>query len=229
MARQIIFPPVEEADSDGLLAVGGDLEIDTLLTAYSQGIFPWPISNEYPLAWFSPDPRGVIDIESFHLPQSFKKWLKKSSFTVSFSQDFVGVIHNCAVASRKGQAGTWITTELAQSYTRLFHHGNAYSVEVWDGRELVGGLYGVCLGNFISGESMFSHKTGASKLALMSLMNLLKENGITFLDTQMVTPVVELFGGFYLPREDFIDRLEGVNWNLKRDQIIKYKTALNAD
>jgi len=230
MPRQIIFPPVEEADTDGLLAVGGDLELDTLLTAYSQGIFPWPISLDFPLAWFSPDPRGVLDVETFHIPTSFKKWLKKTRFKVTFSTCFETVILRCAQAERKNQPGTWITSDIIQGYKKLFEAGHAYSVEVWDdSNELVGGLYGVCFGGYLSGESMFSSKTGASKLALLKLVELIKENDLKWFDTQMVTPVVELFGGFYLPREEFITRLEAVDWNQKREDIFKYKTVLNVD
>jgi leucyl/phenylalanyl-tRNA--protein transferase len=227
--RQIVFPDVSHADSDGLLAVGGDLQTDTIRAAYERGIFPWPISLDFPLAWFSPDPRGVLDLDDFHLPHSFKKWLKKIDYTVTFSQDFSKVISSCARVPRKGQAGTWITPDITKGYSSLFEEGNAYSVEVWDKKELIGGLYGVCFGGYVSGESMFSLKTSASKLALVKLISLLQENGIDYLDTQMVTPVVELFGGKYIPREDFISRLRGVDWNLNRDEIFKYKKVLDVD
>ncbi len=227
--RIVVFPDVSEADDDGLLAVGGDLQTDTLRTAYSKGIFPWPISLDFPLAWFSPDPRGVLDLENFHLPQSFKKQIKKSNYKMTFSTDFKSVIESCARITRKGQAGTWITPDITQGYSALFDEGNAYSIEVWDHKDLVGGLYGVCFGGYVSGESMFSVKSGASKFALLTLIQLLQENGLTYLDTQMVTPVVELFGGRYIPREDFIHRLEDADWELNRDQIFSYKKALNAD
>lgn len=227
--RQIVFPDVTLADSDGLVAVGGDLHTDTIRAAYEKGIFPWPISAEFPLAWFSPDPRGILEVSEFHIPHSFKKWLKKTSFQFSFSQNFKDVIRECALMPRKGQAGTWITPDIMSGYQALFEEGNAYSIEVWDKNELVGGLYGVCFGGYISGESMFSKKTGASKFALYALIFLLEQNDFQYLDTQMVTPVVELFGGKYIPREDFISRLEGVDWNLKRNQIFNYKTISDVD
>lgn len=227
--RQIVFPDVSEADEDGLLAIGGDLQTDTIRAAYQKGIFPWPISLDFPLAWFSPNPRGVLDLSDFHLPHSFKKWLKKTNYTVRFSTQFPQVISQCARIQRKGQSGTWITPDITSGYSALFDEGNAYSVEVWSESELVGGLYGVCFGGYVSGESMFSLKTNASKLALVKLLGLLKENNISYLDTQMVTPVVELFGGKYIPRENFISRLEGVNWSLKRDEIFSYKKVLDVD
>ncbi len=223
--RQIVFPDVAFADSDGLLAIGGDLQTDTIRTAYAKGIFPWPISADFPLAWFSPDPRGILSLDEFHLPQSFKKWFKKNTFKVSFSKNFSEVIQECARMPRKDQPGTWITPDIINGYQKLFDEGNAYSVEVWDKDELIGGLYGVCFSGFISGESMFSKKTGASKLALYYLISLLKENGFSYLDTQMVTPVVELFGGKYIPREEFLNLLEDVDWSMKRDEIFKNKTV----
>lgn len=229
MGRVIVFPDVSEADDDGLLAVGGDLQTDTIKSAYEKGIFPWPISLDFPLAWFSPDPRGILEVEAFHMPSSFKKWMKKTSYRVSFSENFEAVIYHCARVTRKGQAGTWITPDITTGYTSLFHEGHAYSVEVWDDQTLIGGLYGVCFGSYVSGESMFSLKTNASKLALVSLIELLKKNKLHFLDTQMVTPVVELFGGRYIPREDFLDRLKGVDWKAKRENIFSYKTVSSVD
>lgn len=213
MKRKVVFPPVEEATEDGLVAIGGDLEIDTLIAAYSRGIFPWPISLDFPLAWFSPDPRGVLDISEIHISKSFEKFLKKNTLEVKFNTSFKEVIKGCAIAPRRGQSSTWITPEIIQGYERLFMDGKAYCVEVWDDKKLVAGLYGVVLGNFISGESMFTKLPNASKLALYSLIKLLEVNGITFLDTQMVTPVVQQFGGKYINRTEFLKRIEKVSWN----------------
>lgn len=211
--REIIFPPVDSADPDGIVAVGGDFEIDMLMSAYSQGIFPWPISKKYPRVWFAPDPRGIIDLEDFHLPRSFKKFLKTAAFKASFNQDFEKVIELCSSVKRKDQPTTWITEELKEAYIKLFHHGLAYSVEVWNEKGiLVGGLYGVVMGEFVSAESMFMLEDGASKFALYSLATHLKTTNTKFIDTQMVTSVVELFGGKYIPREDFMKRLEKLNW-----------------
>jgi leucyl/phenylalanyl-tRNA--protein transferase len=218
--REINFPPVDSADPDGIVAVGGDFKIDMLMSAYSQGIFPWPLSKKYPYVWFSPDPRGIIELSEFHLPRSFKKFLKTCPFTITFNTDFESVIHHCGKIKRKGQKSTWILEELEAAYIDLFHHKLAYSVEVWnEKKELVGGLYGVSMGQFVSGESMFMKEDGASKFALYSLCLLLKSKGIPFLDTQMVTNVVELFGGKYIPREHFIEKIKNLNWYQDRQEI----------
>ena len=204
------FPPVDSADEHGLLALGGDLEIPSLMLAYSQGIFPWPISEEYPLAWFSPDPRGVILMDNFKIPQSFKKILKNNPFTVTFNKDFPAVIESCSeTKNRSGVQGTWITQEIIDAYLKLHQVGHAYSVEAWnqDG-ELVGGLYGVNIGSFVSGESMFYRESNASKTVLYFLMHHLQDHKINWLDTQMVTPVVESFGGSEISRPHYLDLLQ---------------------
>ncbi len=206
--RRVVFPPVDSATEDGLVAIGGDMEIDTLLEAYKHGIFPWPISLDFPLAWFSPNPRGVLDFHELHVSRSFAKFLKKHQFQVTFNQAFDEVIRECARAYRKNQPGTWITPDIIKGYEKLFKANLAYSVEVWDKDKLVGGLYGVSMGNFFSGESMFSKETNASKFGLLSLIQHLQGRGIKWLDTQMVTPVVEQFGGKFIPREEFLKRLE---------------------
>lgn len=218
--REIVFPPVDSADPDGIVAIGGDFEIDMLMSAYSQGIFPWPVSREYPKVWFSPDPRGIIELSEFHLPRSFKKFLKSTNFKITFNQDFERVIELCASIKRKDQPRSWITDELKEAYINLFHNKLAYSVEVWNPQGLlVGGLYGVVMGEFISGESMFMIEENASKFALYSLCNHLIQKNISFLDTQMITNVVELFGGKYIPREDFINRIKNLNWFQDRLEI----------
>ena len=219
MKRTVVFPPVEDATEDGLVAIGGDLEVDTIVEAYRRGIFPWPISLDFPLAWFSPDPRGVLDFNELHLSKSFEKFLKKNTFNVTFNTSFREVIKACAMASRKGQASTWITPDIIHGYVKLFEDGKAYSVEVWDGKNLVAGLYGVVMGNFVSGESMFTKLPNASKFALYSLVKQLEVKGLSYLDTQMVTPVVEQFGGKYIPRTEFLERLKEVNWDVCRDYI----------
>lgn len=217
--RKIVFPSVDSATEDGLVAVGGDLEIDTLVTAYQQGIFPWPVSVVLPLAWFSPNPRGVLDLDELHISKSFAKFLKKNTYQVTFNQAFDEVINQCARAYRKNQPSTWITPDIIHGYERLFKQQLAYSVEVWEGKELVAGLYGVCMGDFVSGESMFTKYDNASKYALYALLLRLKDKGITWLDTQMVTSVVEGFGGKYISRPDFLARLELKDWTRSRDQI----------
>lgn len=222
--RKIVFPPVETANEDGLVAVGGDLEVDTLLEAYRRGIFPWPLST-YPLnvdlpnTWFSPDPRGILEFKNLHVSKSFVKFLKKSPFTVTFNKAFPDVITNCAKMPRKDQPGTWITPEIINAYINLFEAGHAYSVEVWNGKALVGGIYGVVMGTFVSGESMFTLEDNAGKEALYALVHQLHERGIEWLDTQMVTDVVKQFGGRYYPRQIFMKKLESVDWDVSREAI----------
>lgn len=219
MNKLAIFPPVEVADDDGILAVGGDFSPEILLEAYRNGIFPWPISADLPLAWFAPDPRGIIFVEEVHVPKSFQKFLKRTSYRVSFNEAFDRVIDGCARSPRKNQPGTWITPDLLEGYRRLHRLGYAYSVEVWDGTDLVAGLYGVSLGEFISGESMFTRVDDGSKLALYTLLERLREREIPFLDTQMITSVVENFGGRYLPREVFMGELEKLDWTIPQEKI----------
>lgn len=224
MKRKIVFPPVETASEDGLVAVGGDLEIDTLLEAYHQGIFPWPIST-YPLnvdmphTWFSPNPRGLLQFKDLHVSRSFIKFLKKTPYHVTFNYAFADVINQCAQMVRKDQPGTWITPDIIDAYTDLFHAGYAYSVEVWDQERLVGGLYGVIMGEFVSGESMFMLEDNASKQGFYTLLVHLKDKGINWVDTQMVTPVVQQFGGKYVPRPVFLKLLQKTNWTRKRSDI----------
>lgn len=201
------FPPVDTSDEHGLLALGGDLEIESLLLAYSQGIFPWPISQEYPLAWFSPDPRGILAFDKMHLSKSLKKFLKKNPYEVRFNTNFEAVIMNCAEIKRSDNQGTWITQDIINSYIELHKEGYAYSVETYLENELVGGVYGVCINRFYSGESMFHTKDNASKVALIALLYKLKQQDIGWLDTQMVTPVVESLGGVEIPRETYIKML----------------------
>ena len=202
------FPDVNAADENGLLALGGDLLIPFLVMVYEQGIFPWPISKEYPLAWFSPDPRGVLDLKNLHLSQSFKKFVRHTTWNVSFNQSFREVITLCAKVPRSEQTETWITHDLLNAYCDLHQEGLAYSVEVWDEKVLVGGLYGVKIKNFVSGESMFHLKDNASKIALYALAKKCELENISWIDTQMCTPVVTNFGAKEIPRQEFLERLK---------------------
>lgn len=205
------FPPVESADESGLVAVGGDLEIPSLVLAYRRGIFPWPISRDYPLAWFSPDPRGILEIKDLNISSSLKKAIKKDLFDVKFNLKFIDVIEACAsLENRKHETDTWITPDIIQGYINFHNSGHAYSVEAYnkDTGELAGGLYGVMVGGHVSGESMFYKETNASKIALVTLLKRLEEFGIEFLDTQMVTPVVEALGGKEIPRNEFLKKIE---------------------
>lgn len=202
------FPPIDTADENGLLALGGDLELSTLILAYRSGVFPWPISDEFPLAWFSPDPRGVIDFCDLKVNKRLKRSLKNSGLILTFNKDFNAVIEACGQVPRNKQSGTWITSPIIYSYRHLFEERKAYSVEAWDGDSLVGGIYGVCIDGIISGESMFHFKSNASKLCLIALLYLLNEVDISWLDTQMVTPVVGSLGGKDIPRSNFLERLK---------------------
>jgi len=204
----VIFPPLETATPEGLLAVGGNLDVETLLTAYKQGIFPWPISNDSPLTWFSPDPRGILEIKNFHISKSFQRFLKKSPYTIRFNENFKEVIQNCALTKRSHEEGTWISQEIIDGYTNLFNAGYAYCIEVYLEEKLVGGLYGTCIGEIISGESMFHHADNASKVAVCSLVEILKRNSISWFDTQMVTPIISSFGGYQIPRSQYVKMLK---------------------
>lgn len=197
-----------------VLAVGGHLDPETLYEAYTKGLFPWPVSKNDPIPWFCPNPRGVIEVQNFKVPKSFQKFLKKTSYTYKFNEDFNKIINTCASIKREGQDSTWIIEGIIKGYTHLYEKGYAFSVAVYDGNELIGGLYGVNIGEIIAGESMFHHKTNASKFALYNLLLYLQQKGIKYFDTQMVTPVVELFGGKYIERKEFLKNLESLN--LKR-------------
>jgi leucyl/phenylalanyl-tRNA--protein transferase len=203
----IKFPPLETADENGLIGIGGDLSPESLLLAYQNGIFPWPISKEYPLAWFSPDPRGILYYENLHLSQSFIKFLKKQTYNIKYNSNFEAVILNCARISRKHENSTWITDEIINAYIDFHKLGFAYSVEVYDKDRLIAGLYGVKINQYVCGESMFHIETNTSKLALYTLISDLYKNNISWLDTQMVSPVVSNMGGSYIPRTAFISLL----------------------
>ncbi|MBL7665890.1 MAG: leucyl/phenylalanyl-tRNA--protein transferase [Bacteriovoracaceae bacterium] len=205
----IEFPPVDSADENGIVGLGGDLEVQSLILAYTEGIFPWPIGPEIPLAWFSPEQRGVLYTDKFHISASLKKFLNKSPYTIKYNHNFAAVIKECAQVVRKGQKSTWITEDIIQAYINMFQHKLAYSVEAYDkDNELVGGVYGVCIGEIFSGESMFYKKDNASKACLVALLTQLKQKKIKFLDTQMVTPVVKSLGGTEISRQLFIKTIK---------------------
>lgn len=214
-----IFPPLHQATQEGLLAVGGNLDIEILIEAYSNGIFPWPIDTESPMAWFSPDPRGIIPFENFHISRSFRRFLNNSPYKISFNSRFKDVLIQCARTPRTHESGTWISEEIINAYTRMFHQGLAYSVEILEGDLLVGGLYGVCLNGIVSGESMFHHRNNTSKLALYVLMQKLKDSGINWLDTQMVTGVVRAMGGIEIPRKNFTELISNSQSTITREDI----------
>jgi leucyl/phenylalanyl-tRNA---protein transferase len=187
----------------GLVAIGGDLSPARLLLAYKSGIFPW---TERPLTWWSPDPRGIIDLAAFHAPRSLQRIVRRGCFKVTTDRAFRSVIEGCA-APAKGRVTTWITSGFVEAYTRLHEAGHAHSVECWQGDSLAGGIYGVAIGGFFAGESMFHRAANASKVALWSLVRRLGEGGFTLFDIQMITPITEQLGGVAVPREDYLCRL----------------------
>lgn len=204
---QIVFPPPEEAEPDGLLAVGGDLSSERLLLAYQLGIFPW-YSERQPILWWSPDPRLVLEPEEFHVSRRLRQILNRGVFKVTFDQAFESVIRACASAPRPGQDGTWITPEMQEAYIRLHKEGFAHSVESWIDGELAGGIYGVSLGRCFFGESMFSQKSNGSKVALARLVERLKAWKFSMLDAQMPTRHMISLGAKEIPRAAFLKRLK---------------------
>lgn len=198
--------------SEGLVAVGGDLEVSTLQEAYRNGVFPWP-QEGLPLLWFSPDPRGILDFEDLHLPRSLQKWQRQHpDWTYTVNKAFPEVIRQCRVQNRPGQQGTWLLPEMEKAYKRLFDEGQILSLEVWDQAELIGGIYGVvsfALNGklFFSGESMFHKKPNASKMAFIKMVEHLKAHGHSWMDMQMLTEVTTSLGGKYITREEFLNRI----------------------
>lgn len=205
---QLWFPPVEEAEDYGLLAIGGDLSPERLLLAYSLGIFPWYNPGE-PLLWWSPDPRCVLFPDQLHISRSMRRFMRKTSLRVSFDQNFAGVIYWCRrLRKNLDGSGTWITPEMEQAYLRLHQLGFAHSVECWDGDELVGGLYGVCLGHTFFGESMFSLRDNASKLVLIRLMEQLRQLDFMLLDCQQTSDHLLSMGAVEISRYEFLQQLK---------------------
>ncbi len=206
-ATDLRFPPVELASPEGLLAVGGDLRTERLLEAYRHGIFPW-YNEDQPILWWSPDPRALLIPDNLHISRSLHKTLRRGHFSVTFDRHFLDVIQACASPRPQyPQGGTWITAEMLAAYTRLHELGYAHSVEVWQGTELIGGVYGVALGGAFFGESMFSRVTDASKVALVALANQLKVWGFHFIDCQLSSPHLFSLGAREIRREQFLDRL----------------------
>ena len=205
LSARIAFPPPELAEG-GLLAVGGDLRPERLLLAYQMGIFPWYSEGE-PIWWHSPDPRFVVTPEGLHLPRSLKKIIRRGDYEVRLDTAFPDVIARCAQRPRPGQHGTWITTEMQRAYLKLWDLGVVHSAEAWRGAELVGGLYGVCLGDIFFGESMFAEAPDASKVAFAVSARWLFAIGIELIDSQVHTDHVERFGGEAWPRPRYLKRL----------------------
>jgi len=203
LTPRLWFPDPRLADGEGLVAIGGDFSVQRLLVAYRSGIFPW---TDAPITWWSPDPRAVIELDGFHVPKSLAKLLRKGAFEITADRAFREVMAGCAKPA-PGRGETWVTPTFIAAYTRLHELGHAHSLECWQGGRLVGGIYGVAIGGFFAGESMFHRVSNASKVALASLVGHLRERGFALFDIQMLTPVTRQLGGVEIPRAEYLNRL----------------------
>ncbi|QIE59523.1 leucyl/phenylalanyl-tRNA--protein transferase [Rasiella rasia] len=208
LSKELLFPKVEEANPDGLLAIGGDLSTERLLLAYRSGIFPWYEANQ-PILWWSPNPRMVLFLEDVTISKSLKKVIRKQEFTVTFNKNFDAVIEQCACVKRAGQQGTWITKEMICAYQKLHKLGHALSFEVWRDIVLVGGGYGIDLPEqkVFCGESMFSLESNASKVGFESLINRCAGENYQIIDCQVYTSHLERFGAKEISRSSFMELL----------------------
>jgi leucyl/phenylalanyl-tRNA--protein transferase len=206
LGEDYIFPHPSNADKHGIVAYGGDLNPLRILEAYKSGIFPW-FESDQNLMWWSPDPRMILYTDKFKVSKSFKAFLKKSNYKVTFNKDFELVINSCANIKRINQKGTWITEGLIKSFIDLHKMGKAISVEVWEDNDIVGGLYGLDLDDVFCGESMFSKSSNASKIALYYLTKELRKNNYRFIDCQVPSEHLKSLGGEIITRSNFLDLL----------------------
>lgn len=206
LSDRIAFPDPRRGEPDGLFAVGGDLSIDRLLLAYSNGIFPWYSFRDEEIMWWCPMQRFVIFPDEIHVSHSMRTLINKNKYRLSINEDFEGVIENCS-SMRINEEGAWLGEDMKSAYTELFHQGFAASVEVWDGERLVGGLYGVNIGRAFFGESMFSLVPSASKLALIYLARLFRKNGGLIIDCQLETPHLKSMGGRFISYDEYMEIL----------------------
>ena len=206
LGKAVEFPDPGQADGEGLVALGGDLSMERLLAAYRQGIFPWTVN---PITWWSPDPRGIIELDQFHVPESLGKVIRRQTFKVTMNRAFREVMQACAEPGPKRRS-TWITNEFVEAYTRLHQQGHAHSVECRENGVLVGGIYGVAIGALFAGESMFHRAPNASKVALYHLVAHMRERKFALFDIQMVTAATDPLGAKAISRRDYLNRLAGV-------------------
>jgi leucyl/phenylalanyl-tRNA--protein transferase len=199
--ERMYFPDPRQAAANGLVAIGGDLSAERLRLAYRSGIFPWTVN---PISWWSPDPRGIFELDRFHVPRSFAKFLRRQPFSLTIDRAFRAVMEACAATNREG---VWISPEFIEAYVRLHESGGAHSVECWQNEQLVGGIYGVSQGGLFAGESMFHQVTHASKVALWHLVGRLRERGFALFDIQMVTPATRQFGAVEISRDEYLRRV----------------------
>lgn len=204
--NKLWFPPVTESLEDGLLAIGGNLSTERLLLAYKNGIFPW-YEGDVPL-WWSPNPRCVLYPQKIKISKSMQKLIAQNAFHLTINQNFEEVIHHCKSTKRKGQHGTWITQEVEHAYIQLHKLGYACSAEAWNNKKLVGGLYGIKLGNIFFGESMFSFQSNASKFAFIKYVQQLQQENVALIDCQVHTTHLESLGAEMISRKKFLQILQ---------------------
>ena len=197
------FPSPDRADAEGLVAGGGDLSVPRLLLAYRSGIFPWTVD---PITWWSPEPRAIFELDGFHVSRSLARVIRKGVFSITMDRAFGQVMQGCA-APAPGRRSTWISPEFIAAYTQLHQQGHAHSLECWQGRRLVGGIYGVTIGGLFAGESMFHRVSDASKVALFHLIEHLRRQRFVLFDIQMLTPITAQLGGISIPRAEYLSRL----------------------
>jgi leucyl/phenylalanyl-tRNA--protein transferase len=201
--NKLTFPSPLRASAEGLVAIGGDLSVARLLLAYRSGIFPW---TDKPITWWSPDPRAIFELDQFHVSHSLAKIIRKGVFQITMDRSFHEVMKGCA-APGPGRRTTWITREFVKAYTQLHEQGHAHSVECWQDDKLVGGIYGVAIGGFFAGESMFHRASNASKIALYHLIDHLRRRNFLLFDIQMLTAITSSLGAIQIPRDDYLKRL----------------------
>src|SRR5882672_726324 len=197
------FPDPLLANAEGLVAIGGDLSAPRLLLAYRSGIFPWTAD---PVTWWSPDPRAIFELDRFHVSRSLARAIRAHDFQITINKAFREVIEGCAAPAR-GRRTTWISREFLEAYTVLHQLGHAHSLECWQGDALVGGIYGVSIGGFFAGESMFHRTSNASKIALYYLVEHLRKGNFSLFDIQMLTPITAQLGGITISRVEYLRRL----------------------
>ncbi|MCG2460292.1 leucyl/phenylalanyl-tRNA--protein transferase [Flavobacteriaceae bacterium F89] len=203
LSERLEFPPLDFAKADGLLAIGGDLSPERLLMAYMNGIFPW-FNEGSPILWWCPDPRMVLFPHKVVVSKSMRKVMAGNQFSLTCNKAFKAVLDQCAIIPRKGQKGTWIGAEMKAAYQMLHALGHATSYEVWEGNNLVGGLYGVDLGHVFCGESMFSKSSNASKFAFIHLARELQQKKYRLIDCQIYNPHLESLGAEEISRAEFV-------------------------
>lgn len=203
LSEDLAFPDPTEARTDGLLAVGGDLSVPRLLLAYRMGIFPWSCA---PITWWSPDPRSIMPLGGIHISRSLARRLRRHPWTITLNCAFREVIQGCAEPT-PGREETWIEPPFIEAYSHLHEAGYAHSIEVWEDDRLVGGVYGVAIGGFFAGESMFHRRSDASKVALVMLLGHLRERGFVLFDTQIASPLTRALGAIDIPRRTYLERL----------------------